>query len=81
MTIMSTPSISLGCCQLYWCFRLNGDVCDVIDSFWPYLWNLFLLHSIYNPAMYMFSSSEFRRALPRATRKLINIFGIQVNKK
>ena len=76
---LCTFPVSCDIIALYWCIRLNGDVCEVIDYFWPYLWNVFLLHSIYNPGMYMLSSYEFRRALPRATRKLMNIFGVRVN--
>ncbi|XP_057369339.1 uncharacterized protein LOC130690340 [Daphnia carinata] len=56
---------------LYWCIRLEGD-CSAILRTWPYMWNFFLLHSIYNPVMYMLSSSEFQRAILHTIRKLIN---------
>ncbi|KZS17527.1 Uncharacterized protein APZ42_016400 [Daphnia magna] len=56
---------------LYWCIRLEGD-CSPILLTWPYMWNFFLLHSIYNPVMYMLSSSEFQRAILHILRKLIN---------
>lgn len=75
---LCTFPVSCNIMALYWCVRLEGDVCDVIDSGWPYLWNLFMLHTVYNPAMYMFTSFEFRRALPRVTKKFINIFHIQI---
>jgi 5-hydroxytryptamine receptor 1 len=41
------------------------------------MWDFFLLHSIYNPVMYMMSSSELRRALFHFARKLMNKFHIQ----
>lgn len=56
---------------LYWCIRTEGD-CSTILRTWPYMWNFFLLHSIYNPVMYMLYSCEFRRAILHITRKLVN---------
>ncbi len=65
----------VSCCvmALYWCIRLEGN-CENILLPWPYVWNLFLLHSIYNPLMYMCTSSEFWRAFIHTKNKLIGIF-------
>jgi hypothetical protein len=70
---LCTFPVSCYAMALYWCVRLEGD-CHTVFLTWTYMWDLFLLHSIYNPIMYMSTSSEFRRALFHIVRKCINIF-------
>jgi hypothetical protein len=41
------------------------------------MWDVFMLHSIYNPVMFMITSPEFWKALLHITRKLTNMFHIQ----
>lgn len=59
---LCTLPITLNAIAIYWCVRLqiNAPILFFIN---PYLRDLFLIHSIYNPTMYMFSSTEFWRAL------------------
>lgn len=64
-----TLPVTLNGIAIYWCIRLEKD-CSVIFQIDPYFHNLFLIHSVYNPIMYMCSSNEFRRALSRFLRKL-----------
>ena len=73
---LCTFPVSCYAIGLYWCIRLEAD-CTVILLTWPYMWDFFLLHSIYNPVMYMLSSSEFRRALTHFTKRLTNKFHVQ----
>lgn len=72
---LCTFPVSCYAIGLYWCIRLEGD-CSAILLTWPYMWDFFLLHSIYNPVMYMMSSSEFQRALFHFARRLMNKFHI-----
>ncbi len=69
---LCTFPVSCSVIALYWCLRFKGN-CDYILLPWPYLWNLFLLHSIYNPIMYMCTSSEFCRALLHTFNKLTGV--------
>ena len=73
---LCTFPVSCYAMGLYWCIRLEGD-CTFILITWPYMWDFFLLHSIYNPMMYMLSSSEFQRALTHITRRFTIKFHIQ----
>jgi hypothetical protein len=41
---------------------------------WNFFWDVFMLHSIYNPIMYMVTFSEFRRAFRHITKNLSNKF-------
>ncbi|KAI9558810.1 hypothetical protein GHT06_015599 [Daphnia sinensis] len=70
-----TFPVSCNVMSLYWCVRLKYQ-CDFIDNSWQYLWNLFMLHSVYNPVMYMTTSYEFRRAFVHITKKLMNILRV-----
>ncbi|KAK4010967.1 adenosine receptor A2b-like [Daphnia magna] len=63
----------------YWCTRLGGN-CDTFLFIWTYMWDIFMLHSIYNPLMYMISCHDFRRALCHIFRKLANKFIMQIQK-
>ncbi|EFX83679.1 hypothetical protein DAPPUDRAFT_301588 [Daphnia pulex] len=69
---LCTFPVSCSVMAFYWCLRFKGN-CDYILLPWPYLWNLFLLHSIYNPIMYMCTSSEFWRALLHTVNKLTGL--------
>ncbi|XP_046454827.1 uncharacterized protein LOC124202521 isoform X2 [Daphnia pulex] len=72
---LCTFPVSCVIISLYWCIRLEGD-CDMILRALPYVWSSFQLHSVYNPAMYMCTSSEFWRAFLHMKRKLTNPFHI-----
>ncbi|XP_057381111.1 uncharacterized protein LOC130703691 [Daphnia carinata] len=74
---LCTFPVSCSIVVLYWCIRLEGE-CGSILLPWPYLWNLFLLHSVYNPVMYMATSSEFWRALVHITNKVAATFHIKL---
>ncbi|XP_045023035.1 uncharacterized protein LOC123466425 [Daphnia magna] len=74
---LCTFPVSCSVVVLYWCIRLEGE-CGSILLPWPYLWNLFLLHSIYNPVMYMATSSEFWRALVHITNKVAIAFHVKL---
>lgn len=63
-----TLPVTCNAIALYWCYRLGSD-CSIIFAINPYLRNMFLIHVIYNPAMYMLCSLEFRRALSRILRR------------
>nr|CAH0109668.1 unnamed protein product [Daphnia galeata] len=69
---LCTFPVSCYAMALYWCVKLEGD-CDAVFLTWTYMWDLFLLHSVYNPVAYMSTSTEFRRALLHIARKFINI--------
>jgi 5-hydroxytryptamine receptor 1 len=66
---LCTFPVSCYAIGLYWCIRLEGD-CSAILLTWLCMWDFSLLHSIYNPVMYMMSSSEFRRALFHFAREV-----------
>lgn len=55
---------------LYWCIQLECN-CTTILKINPYLRDLFLFHCIYNPIMYIASSSEFKRACLHAVQNRI----------
>ena len=61
----------LTCCSmaLYWCIRLELN-CSLVFAVIPYLRDLFLIHVVYNPVMYMSTSAEFQRAVVHLFRKL-----------
>ncbi|XP_046638189.1 uncharacterized protein LOC124316340 isoform X2 [Daphnia pulicaria] len=57
----------------YLCIQLDVNL-DTIVVTWNYFWDTFMLHSIYNPIMYMATCSEFRRALRHTAKKLSTKF-------
>ena len=67
-----TFPVTCNAISLYWCVRLGTD-CSTTFAIYPYIGNLFLFHSIYNPLMYMFFSGEFRRALAHWVWKIRQI--------
>jgi hypothetical protein len=68
---LCTFPVSCNAIALYWCIRLEGN-CDTIHVLiWTYAWDVFMLHGVYNPILYMSTSPEFRRAVNHLTRKLI----------
>lgn len=75
---LCTFPVSCAIISLYWCIRLEGD-CETIQRALPYVWSSFRLHSVYNPIMYMCTSSEFWRALLHIRRKLTHPFHIHRN--
>jgi hypothetical protein len=78
---LCTFPVSCNVMTLYWCVRLESDCAYTAINIHGHLWNLFMLHSIYNPIMYMSTSSEFRRAVIHILRKLMKVLhiGIQTN--
>lgn len=62
-----TFPVTCNAIALYWCYRFRSD-CSIIFAVNPYLRNMFLIHVIYNPAMYMLCSFEFCRALSHFVR-------------
>ncbi|XP_059351573.1 5-hydroxytryptamine receptor 1B-like [Daphnia carinata] len=63
----------------YWCTRLGAN-CDTFLLLWTYMWDIFMLHSIYNPLMYMISCHDFRRAFYHIIRKLANKCNMHIQK-
>ncbi len=59
---LCTLPISCSVLVTYWCVWAKGD-CDMIFQTWTYVWNAYILHSIYNPIMHMITCSEFHQAL------------------
>lgn len=57
-----TFPVTLNAIAIYWCIRLQQN-CPVIYQINPYLRDMFLFHNTYTPLMYMFTSTEFKRAL------------------
>ncbi|KAI9558863.1 hypothetical protein GHT06_015652 [Daphnia sinensis] len=76
---LCTFPLSFFAIATYWCTKLGGN-CDTFLLTWTYMWDIFMLHSIYNPLMYMISCHDFRRALYHITRKLANKFNMQIQK-
>ncbi|XP_046458853.1 uncharacterized protein LOC124205458 [Daphnia pulex] len=78
---LCTFPVSCNVMTLYWCVRLESDCAYTAINIHGHLWNLFMLHSIYNPIMYMSTSSEFRRAVIHILRKMMKVLriGIQTN--
>lgn len=68
---LCTFPVSVHAIAMYWCIRLEGD-CAVVLSVGSFVRDFFLFHSIYNPIMYMSTSSEFRRSLLHIAWKLKN---------
>ncbi|KZS17503.1 Uncharacterized protein APZ42_016373 [Daphnia magna] len=62
-----------------WCTILGGN-CGTFLLMWTYMWDIFMLHSIYNPLVYMITCHEFHRALCHIIRKLANKFHMQIGK-
>lgn len=67
---LCTFPVALNAIALYWCIRMKLN-CSLIFLINPYICDLFLIHCIYNPVMYMSSSTEFWRAMSRFLRKWI----------
>lgn len=74
---LCTFPVSCFAMATYWCTRFEGD-CDTFLLLWTYLWDFFMLHSIYNPLMYMISCREFRRALFHTTAKWVQKINVQI---
>ncbi|XP_046638193.1 uncharacterized protein LOC124316345 [Daphnia pulicaria] len=70
---LCTFPVAFNTIVLYWCIRLEVNL-DTIVVTWNFFWDVFMLHSIYNPIMYMVTFSEFRRAFRHITKNLSNKF-------
>ena len=57
-----TLPVTLNAIAIYWCICLQMN-CPTVFRINPYLTDLFLIHTVYNPLMYMLTSKEFKRAL------------------
>ena len=66
---LCTFPVSIHAIALYWCIRLESE-CNVAFGVIPYLRDFFMLHSIYNPLMFILASSEFRRGVCHLMTKL-----------
>jgi hypothetical protein len=66
---LCTFPVTLNAIMIYWCIRLEQH-CPVIFQINPYFTDLFLVHVIYNPLMYMSTSTEFKRAVAHLKQKL-----------
>ena len=62
--------VTLNAIAIYWCIRLQMN-CSTVFRINPYLTDLFLIHTVYNPLMYMLTSKEFKRALIHLKDKTI----------
>ena len=65
---LCTFPVTLNAIMIYWCIRLDEN-CPVIFQINPYFTDLFLVHIIYNPLMYMSTSTEFKRAVAHLKQK------------
>ncbi|EFX82897.1 hypothetical protein DAPPUDRAFT_101081 [Daphnia pulex] len=65
--------VSCNIIVFYWCIRLDAN-CDSLMVTLNYFWETFMLHSIYNPIMYIATCSEFQRAFLRIANKWFNKF-------
>jgi 5-hydroxytryptamine receptor 1 len=63
----------------YWCIQLDVNLETIVVT-WNYFWDTFMLHSIYNPIMYMATCLEFRRALRHTVKKLSTKFRFALRK-
>ena len=67
--LLGTFPLTLNSIALYWCIRLQKTNCSIVFEMNPYLRDLFRLHTIYAPIMYMTTSREFHRALIHLIQK------------
>ena len=65
---LCTFPVTLNAIAIYWCVHLQMN-CPTVFRINPYLTDLFLIHTVYNPLMYMFNSKEFKRALIHLRKK------------
>ncbi|KAI9552853.1 hypothetical protein GHT06_020736 [Daphnia sinensis] len=66
---LCTFPVTLNAIIIFWCIRLEKS-CSINFRINPYLTDFFLCHTIYNPLMYMLTSTEFKRALARIKQKV-----------
>ncbi|XP_046458958.1 uncharacterized protein LOC124205550 isoform X3 [Daphnia pulex] len=76
---MCTFPVSCYAIVIYWCIQLDVNLETIVVT-WNYFWDTFMLHSVYNPVMYMATCSEFRRALRHTVKKLSNKFRFALRK-
>ncbi len=77
---LCTFPVSCQAIALYWCMRLEASCYTTIYQNSYFLRELFMIHSIYNPLMYMITSCEFRKALFHIAWKLGNEFKIKLRR-
>lgn len=66
---LCTFPVTLNGIAIYWCIRL-GKNCPILYQLNPYIYDFFQIYIVYNPIMYMFTSTEFKRALIHLKKKL-----------
>jgi hypothetical protein len=76
---LCTFPVSCNIIAFYWCTRLDAN-CENLMVTLNYFWETFMLHSVYNPIIYMATCSEFQRALLRIANKLSNKFRCALRK-
>ncbi|KAK4014412.1 hypothetical protein OUZ56_026935 [Daphnia magna] len=66
---LCTFPVTVNTIFIYWCIRLETS-CPIVFRLNPYLCDLFLFHTVYNPLMYTLTSTEFKRAVMHLKQKL-----------
>jgi hypothetical protein len=64
-----TFPVTVNAIIIYWCIRVKSN-CPTVFGINPYISDLFIVHIIYTPLMYILTSKEFKRALIHFKRKL-----------
>ena len=59
---LCTFPVTLNGIAIYWCVLLQSN-CPIVYRINPYFTDWFIVHTLYNPMMYIFTSKEFKRAL------------------
>jgi hypothetical protein len=65
---LCTFPVTLNAIVIYWCIRLEKN-CPIAFQINSYFTDFFLIQTIYNPLMYMSTSTEFKRAVTHLKQK------------
>ena len=68
---LCTFPVTLNGILIYWCVRLQS-YCPTVYRVNSYLTDWFIVHTLYNPLMYMITSIEFKRALIHLKNKILS---------
>ena len=66
---LCTFPVTLNGILIYWCVRLQS-YCPTVYRVNSYLTDWFIVHTLYNPLMYMITSIEFKRSLIHLKKKM-----------
>ena len=66
---LCTFPVTLNGILIYWCVRLQSS-CPTVYRMNHFLTDWFIVHTLYNPLMYMITSIEFKRALIHLKNKV-----------